>query len=211
MLHGSAPRTLVLHGVRLKGFARIEQLAEVTGMYPSEIHDFLDQLRAQELVTLREGRVSGWVLTELGRQHHADIVAAELEEAGMRDRVRDSYRRFLEVNTNLLEVCTDWQMRTVDGRQVLNDHTDRSYDQSVIARLRSIDGEIQPVCGTLGSGLSRFHTYGPRLTNALKRVESGDIDWFAKPVIDSYHTVWFELHEDLLSTLGIERARESGA
>jgi hypothetical protein len=27
-------------------------------------------------------------------------------------------------------------------------------------------------------------------------------------VIDSYHTVWFELHEDLLSTLGIERASE---
>ncbi len=27
-------------------------------------------------------------------------------------------------------------------------------------------------------------------------------------MIDSYHTVWFELHENLLATLGIERARE---
>jgi hypothetical protein len=27
-------------------------------------------------------------------------------------------------------------------------------------------------------------------------------------MIDSYHTVWFELHEDLLSTLGIERSKE---
>ena len=26
-------------------------------------------------------------------------------------------------------------------------------------------------------------------------------------MIDSYHTVWFELHEDLLATLGIERDR----
>ena len=27
-------------------------------------------------------------------------------------------------------------------------------------------------------------------------------------MIDSYHTVWFELHEDLLATLGIERSSE---
>ena len=29
-------------------------------------------------------------------------------------------------------------------------------------------------------------------------------------MIDSYHTVWFELHEDLLATLGLERAAETG-
>ena len=29
-----------------------------------------------------------------------------------------------------------------------------------------------------------------------------------KPMIDSYHSVWFELHEDLLATLGIERGSE---
>jgi hypothetical protein len=27
-------------------------------------------------------------------------------------------------------------------------------------------------------------------------------------MIASYHTVWFELHEDLLATLGIERSSE---
>jgi hypothetical protein len=27
-------------------------------------------------------------------------------------------------------------------------------------------------------------------------------------MIASYHTVWFELHEDLLCTLGIERSSE---
>jgi len=28
--------------------------------------------------------------------------------------------------------------------------------------------------------------------------------------MSSYHTVWFELHEDLLATLGIDRASELG-
>ncbi len=49
---------------------------------------------------------------------------------------------------------------------------------------------------------------GRRLDNALARVQAGDFDWFTTPVIDSFHTVWFELHEDLLSTLGIERSKE---
>jgi hypothetical protein len=40
-------------------------------------------------------------------------------------------------------------------------------------------------------------------------VLEGQPEWFTKPVIDSYHTVWFELHEDLLCTLGIERASEA--
>ena len=43
---------------------------------------------------------------------------------------------------------------------------------------------------------------------ALDRIRGGDLDWFTKPMIDSYHTVWFELHENLLATLGIQRAKE---
>jgi len=39
-------------------------------------------------------------------------------------------------------------------------------------------------------------------------VSAGDVDWFTKPMIPSYHTVWFEMHEDLLCTLGIERGSE---
>ena len=64
------------------------------------------------------------------------------------------------------------------------------------------------MCEDLSKLLARFATYGPRLRSALQRVENGDVDWFTKPMIDSYHTVWFELHEDLLATLGIERSKE---
>ena len=53
--------------------------------------------------------------------------------------------------------------------------------------------------------------YGSRLSSALAKVQGGDGDWFTKPTIDSYHTVWFELHENLLATLGIERGREGSS
>ena len=74
-----------------------------------------------------------------------------------------------------------------------------------------LHAEVVPICNDLGAALHRFGGYGARLSHALDRVRGGDTDWFTKPMIDSYHTVWFELHEDLLVTLGIDRHKEGGA
>jgi hypothetical protein len=56
--------------------------------------------------------------------------------------------------------------------------------------------------------MERFARYGSRLTEARARAEAGEHAWLTGALIDSYHTVWFELHEDLLATLGIARERE---
>ena len=134
---------------------------------------------------------------------------------GLRDEVDAAYRRFLDVNQAFLSLCTDWQMRPdpedPGAEPVVNDHTDLVYDGMVIDRLGETDAAVQPVCATLAGVLGRFGDYGDRLARALDRVRSGDPDWFTRPMIDSYHTVWFELHENLLATLGIERAREHAA
>jgi hypothetical protein len=81
----------------------------------------------------------------------------------------------------------------------------------VVGRLADLDSKVQPICADLGAALDRFGRYGARLADALERVRGGDHDWFTKPMIASYHTVWFELHEDLLATLGIERSQEGSA
>ena len=39
----------------------------------------------------------------------------------------------------------------------------------------------------------------------MTRVDQGERTWVDEPKIDSCHTVWFDLHEDLLATLGMER------
>ena len=76
------------------------------------------------------------------------------------------------------------------------------------AELGELDDKVQPICADLGAALERFAAYGGRLAEALGKVRAGDVDWFTKPMIASYHTVWFELHEDLLATLGIDRSAE---
>jgi hypothetical protein len=200
----SDARFLVAHGLRLKGFAPAPVVAALTGLDEAVVAAYLEEMRAAGHAQLREGRISGWSLTPAGRSGHATACAEEV--AACRDAIASGYQRFLVHNQPFLVVCTDWQLR--GGPQSLNDHTDAAYDAGVIARLGAIDADLQPVLADLTAAMGRFGGYAERLREALKRVESGEHEWFTGAMIESYHTVWFELHEDLLATLGIERSKE---
>ena len=215
MSYASPPVLLVVHVLRVRGLVDATDVASATGQEVDVVGAHLADLEAAGLASYKEGRLTGWMLTSDGRTHGEDLVAAELDDTGLRDEVDAAYRRFLDVNQAFLNLCTDWQMRPdpedPDAEPVVNDHTDLAYDGVVIDRLGETDAAVQPVCATLAGVLGRFGDYGDRLARALDRVRSGDPDWFTRPMIDSYHTVWFELHENLLATLGIERAREHAA
>jgi hypothetical protein len=206
--HPSDPAFLVLHALRLKGFAEDDVITSMTGIDAAGVRGQLADLSDEALVLRREGRVSGWSLTPGGRTRHAELVAKELEASAGRDDVQSAYDRFLQINHDMLGVCTAWQLREVDGAQTINDHTDPAYDDGVVQQLVAIHDRVRPVTAGLRDVLERFGGYGGRLRGALEKVVAGDHEWFTKPVIDSYHTVWFELHEDLLCTLAIERSSE---
>lgn len=208
MGHRSEPRLLVLHGLRLKAFADPAALSPATGLDVGHVMESLAELGKEGLVARREGRVSGWSLTQAGREVHIDLLQEELVAAGCHDLIAASYGRFRALNGELLSTCTAWQLQEVDSRQVANDHRNADYDAGVIARLSAVNAAVQPVCADLGEPMGRFLPYSGRLQGALDRVVAGELDWFTKPLIDSYHAVWFELHEDLLVTLGIERSKE---
>lgn len=205
----SDPRLLVMHGLRLKGFGEAAAIGEAVAIAEADAKPLLDELVGEGLAAYRDGRLSGFSLTKVGRELHTAQLAAELDRAGARAQVEDGYRRFLQLNGGLLSICTAWQLRDVDGVATVNDHRDSVYDAAVIEELCSLHLEAEPICLHLGGALDRFGLYGPRLTHAVEQVRAGDGDWFTKPMIPSYHTVWFEMHEDLLSTLGIERGSES--
>jgi hypothetical protein len=114
------------------------------------------------------------------------------------------YASFGPLNREVLQLCTDWQVRPGGA---LNDHGDAAYDWSVIDRLTAVDERAGPLLRRLGSSVPYFAPYRERLRAARRRVVDGEHDWFTSPRLDSYHTVWMELHEDLLATLGLERER----
>ena len=58
----------------------------------------------------------------------------------------------------------------------------------------------------LARHLKRLGIYGDLLLSALEKAEDGETAWVSDAQLASYHTVWFEMHEDLLRILG--RVRE---
>lgn len=201
--------TLVLLGLRLTSFAPAERVAAVVGLDADGVAPGLAAAAERGLAKHRDGRLSGWIITPAGRAEGERLLAAQLDATGRREAVHGAYRRFLELNTPCLELCTDWQLRTAGDVQEVNDHTDAAYDAAVIARLGDLADRLAPVLTELGAALERFDGYPARFAAARRRVERGEVEWFTRPDIDSFHTVWFELHEHLLATLGIERRSES--
>ena len=63
----------------------------------------------------------------------------------------------------------------------------------------------------LYQGLPRLAAYGRRLDAAAMAAAEGDGMYIASPRVNSYHGVWFELHEDLIRLAGKTREDEVAA
>ncbi len=198
----------MLHTLRLKGVCSVTSVAERTGAGVDALESTLGRYRESGLVTLHRGDLAGWALTAAGRARNEELLTREIDSHGVRSAVELAYRSFLELNQPVLAVCTDWQVVLGSEPLVLNDHTDEAYDASVLQRLDSLHAAALRMLADLQQAVGRFADYDERLGNALARSRSGEVDWVTRPVIDSYHTVWFELHEDMLATLGLRRSDE---
>jgi len=208
--HRSDPDFVVLHVLRCIGAAGEERVADASGLDIGDSVVRLRDLSDHGLVRLDPGPFGGWGLTESGRITDQELVREELDIVDGRDHVRSCYEAFLGLNPTLLQICSAWQMRRVGNMPTLNDHSVPDYDAKVLSRLIRIDVSAQRLCSDLAIVLMRFALYGTRLTTALDRVLGGNPAYVAD-TLDSYHTVWFQLHEDLLVTLGISREEERGA
>jgi hypothetical protein len=209
MPHPSEPRLLVLHGLRLRHAAEAGALAAAVDVPEADVESLLRDLAAEGLVEHRTAPPAGWVLTSAGRDEQSRLVRAEAASTGAAPAVEHAYERFRALNAGVVDACSRWQVRQVAGHSVRNDHGDPRYDARVVADLTRLQRRAEPLLADLAGTLDRYRGYGPRLRHAVERVRSGDREWFTAPSIPSYHTVWFELHEDLLTTLGLDRSAES--
>lgn len=206
--HTTDTNLLVLHALRCVGAASLARLHSATGLDEFDVESELIDLGAEGLVARMSGDMSGdmsfWMLTEAGRAADAQRITDELEAAGARGAVQAAFERFLVLNPELLDLCTAWQLRTVDGVMHANDHSDPGYDSRVLDRFADLDRRAAPVRDELSAALPRFGRYRDRLAGALDRAASGALEYVTDSTA-SYHTIWAELHEDLLVTLGLPR------
>lgn len=200
----------LLHALRVGGVLGLDELTRRTGSERSRVDQALVELERTSMVRRNSGALSGWSLTGAGRARGESLLAEELDSLGVRSGVLALYGVFGVVNAELLVICTAWQVRAGVDPPELNDHADACYDAGVLDRLSGLHHRASAMLSELEDLLPRFAGYRPRLDTALDRAGRGEVDWVTKPMIDSYHTVWFELHEDLLATLGRQRSDEVG-
>jgi len=189
---------MVLHVMRLRGFATPDAFLESIGSHPETL---LRGLVDAGLVRFMEAR-SMYSLTTEGRERHGELLA-ERRQASPVD-IAAAYERFLDLNTAFKDLCTAWQLR--DGEQ--NDHSDAEYDAACIARLQTLNADARGVIGDMATALGRLARYVGRLDTAGSEVAAGNTNRFTGVMCESFHDIWMELHEDLILLQGIDRAEE---
>ena len=182
----------VLILLRLKGFVK-----------PEAIGADSDALVTAGLVDTAK---LGLRLTPAGRI--AADAAWQAERASIpAEAIERVHAAFVALNAEFKGLVADWQLR--DGGP--NDHSDISYDAKIVERLDQVDRALDPVLADASGLVTRLARYRPAFTAALDKLRDGEGRWMAAPIIDSYHTLWFELHEELIRLTGRTRAAEAAA
>jgi hypothetical protein len=195
-------RDLVYHGLAIKRHAPPADVAGLIGLPGERVSALLEQAvatgRAVEANRAYALGPLARVALEARYPKHFSALRNDPEFGA-------AYQAFERVNITLKQVITDWQTMTVGGQQVVNDHSDAAHDEKIIDRLGNVHEQVEPILATLAKSLPRLSIYSRKLLKALEASEDGDREWVSDIRRESYHTVWFELHEDLLRVMGQER------
>jgi hypothetical protein len=194
---------LALHGLAVKKAGGPEAVADVLGADPAAVAAALD-------AAVANGRAIGakgtFMVTPPGREWLQERYPEVFADFRADPEATAAYERFERINRELLALFTDWQMvPAAGGERVPNDHSDPDYDNGIIDRLGKQHERAEKVLARFAELQPRLGEYTRRLDHAYDRALSGEHEWVSGARIDSYHTVWFELHEDLLRMLGRER------
>jgi hypothetical protein len=194
---------LALHGLAVKKAGSPADVAGILGRGEDEVTSVLEAaVGAGHAI----GAKGTFMLTPAGRSWLDGRYPQAY--AGFRSdpEATAAYERFEKVNRELLGIFTDWQMMpSAGGERIQNDHSDTDYDRAIVDRLGDQHERAEKILARFAQLESRLATYAQRLDDAYDKVLAGEHDYVSGAAIDSYHTVWFELHEDLLRMLGRER------
>jgi hypothetical protein len=188
---------LVLHGLAIKKHGSAQAVADLMGL-DAVLADLVQRARVAET----DGK---FMLRPASRM----ALAAEYSRyyGGLRsdpDAVA-AYESFERINVGLKALISDWQTVEVAGERVPNTHTDPEHDRAIIDRLGKLYERADRLLDVLAARIPRLEIYRTKLLAALERAEDGETEWVSSARIESYHTVWFELHEDLLRLMGRDR------
>lgn len=193
----------VMHAVAIKRNGGADSISSISGLnLESVIKTLNDGVSLGRLVKIDDT----FLLSPAGRMILDSEYSRFCDEIRSQSQFLDAYEKFEIINKELKQLITDWQTIKVGDQIIPNDHSDSEYDEKIIDKLGVIHEKFEPVLAIMVESIGRFANYSAKLIKALEKSEDGELEWVSDAKLDSYHTVWFELHEDLLRLLG--RSRE---
>lgn len=193
---------LVLHGLVVRKAGTAGQIAMILGWDMPEVQAALNHGVAAGDVLSAKGT---FMPTSAGRSRIDAAYGQAYAEVRSGSGFAAAADRFEVLNKRLLALLTRWQMISRAGASVPNDHSDPAYDTKIIDELGDLYERAEPVLGSFIAQLPRYSAYRDRLASAYDSALAGQSDYVSGVRVDSYHTVWHELHEDLLRVLGRRR------
>ncbi len=142
---------------------------------------------------VREGLVrsspAGYELTALGHSRHRTLFDAErrILDLGL---LAMAYARLPAVTRRLRDLSMEWECSDAPTRGRL------------VGRLCETVDDVELILRRSAAVAPRFASYHPRLTAAKSRLLDSHLEYAIGPGVDSILTVWREMHEDYLQTLG---------
>ena len=193
---------LVLHGLAIKKHAGPADLEGLTGLPSAAIGPLLVAAQASGRAIEAQGK---YLLSPLARIALEADYSRRYADTRQDPAFMEAYEKFERVNVTLKALITDWQTIEIGGQRVANDHRDKDHDSRVIDRLGELHERADAILSRLATSLPRLCYYPRQLLVALEKAEDGAIEWVSDAKVESYHTLWFELHEDLLRIVGRTR------
>ena len=193
---------LVLHGLAIKKHATAEAVAGIIGLDPVRVAALLQGALGKGSVLEAKGKFSLQPMARIALEGDYSRYCSELRENPAFVRLYDDFE---VVNGALKALITDWQVVEIAGARIPNDHSNQEYDNRIIDRLGDLHERAERVLTQFSQELPRLAIYRDKLLAALEKAEDGELEWVSDARLESYHTLWFELHEDLLRMLGRTR------
>jgi pyruvate,orthophosphate dikinase len=184
----------MLQSLRLKGRANVNTLAEAWSVPLDTATQALAGLEAEGLVSEKKGFYG---LSPAGEEQRQAALSAE--RRGLDGATLTTlYDEFCAINSEFKQLVTDVQLGKLE-KSAAPDHLD------------PLHARFAPIAARIGATIERLAPYAARFEKALASLRDGDDRYLASPMVDSYHALWFELHEELIQALGRSRAEEAAA
>lgn len=187
----------VLRTIQLKGICSVERLAAALGTTDEAVNAVLGLHEAICKTTPR-----GFALTPDGRAWVLEQVVLEGAQVG--DGLESVWQQFVDLNLRFKLIVTESQQSGIRG----SDHEQWPW---LVESVSTLHADFHPIVETVAATANRLAGYAERFDRALAALAAGDHTMLASPLKDSYHTVWFEYHEELIALTGRNRADEERA